>query len=126
MLASAIPNGMHIFQHDAGWNGTEDRRRFRGTTHHTKAFRQNTISVATTLQWVKVDCDGVEFTAVPLLDTCLDWHVLRVPFTSAHVRAAPKQGHTEVLAPDDERALRVTTQNSQYRRVISDDRHRSG
>ncbi|ORI30223.1 hypothetical protein [Rhodococcus erythropolis] len=63
--------------------------------------------MATTPQCVKVDCDGAGFTAVPLLDTCLDWHVLRVPFTDAQVRAAPKQGHADVLTPDDERVLRV-------------------
>lgn len=60
--------------------------------------------VATTPQWVKVDCGGAGFTAVPLLDG----YILRVPFTGAQVRAAPTQGHTDVLTPDDERALRVS------------------
>ena len=32
---------------------------------------------------------------------------LRVPFTGAQVGAAPKQGHADVLTPDDERVLRV-------------------
>jgi hypothetical protein len=63
--------------------------------------------VATTPQWVQVDCDGAGFTAVPLLDARLDGQVLRVPFTGAQVRAAPEQGHTDLLTPDDEDALRV-------------------